>query len=65
MGCETEIGLADIPFCKECCERMDPEISRERELQIVQGHLKGAKDHMKNIAGECVSWCPACSTARR
>lgn len=64
MGCEKEIGLADIPFCKDCCEAMDPDLSRERELRSVLGPLKGAKDHMRNISGTCVSWCPACEAAR-
>lgn len=64
-GCDKEIGLAEIPFCAECVALMDPDTSRERELRSVLGPLKGAKDHIKNGDGNCVSWCPACSTANR
>jgi hypothetical protein len=61
MGCEKEIGLAEIPFCADCVAMMDPAFAANREIEHSLGHLKGAKDHMKNSAGNCVSWCPACS----
>lgn len=63
-GCDKEIGLAEIPFCAECVAMMDPDAARDRELTQALGGLKGAKDHITNSAGGCVSWCPACSTAR-
>jgi hypothetical protein len=49
-------------FClADCVAMMDPAFAANREIEHSLGHLKGAKDHMKNSAGNCVSWCPACS----
>lgn len=64
-GCEKEIGLADIPFCADCVAMMDPAFAAGREIEHALGGLKGAKDHITNSSGGCVSWCPACSTANR
>jgi hypothetical protein len=60
MGCEKEIGLAEVPFCSECVSRMDPEFVMEHNAQVALGHLKGRHDHITNSAGGCVSWCPQC-----
>lgn len=65
MGCEKEIGFAEVPFCNECTALMDPDAAVDREITHSIGHLKGAKDHMRNSAGACVSWCPACRAESR
>lgn len=60
---DVDARIAELERALDSCQLVLALELREREKFKVAAHAEAAKAHMKNSKGDCVSWCPACSSA--